>query len=76
METEELITYYEKDVEPRDCPYCLLYEYQMKGCPKCPWTVFKGATCLAFEFGDIPPKQRLPRLRGWVRRFNNIIAGG
>lgn len=74
--TKELITCYEKSIEPDACPYSSLYEYHNEGCPKCPWVVFNGATCLEFDFGDTPIKKRLPRLRGWVRKFDNIIAGG
>ena len=76
--TEKLIAKY-KGVATAGCPYCLVFRdfYENDSCEKCPWVVFIGKLCFEDPSYELHSrKQRLPRLYGWLRRFENIIKGG
>ena len=47
-------------------------------CMVCPWVLFEGHECDEgdIHYADISNKDRLPRLRGWKVRLNNIIKKG
>ena len=72
--TEKLIGYYKQDNKRFDCPFCVIFKDAE--CVKCPWIIFKGEICWEVDFSNTPPKQRFPRLYGWIRRCDNIIKGG
>ncbi len=60
------------------CPLCVATyceEGYLKNCAICPWMVFKERTCQTggSHFRNTPIPKRLPRVRGFIRRCENII---
>lgn len=75
-----------------DCPLCSFDGGYAGVCAKCPWKVFGTVTKMAKElfkthgkllgtrpclgYSRDPLPKRLARLRGWVKRCDNIIEKG
>jgi hypothetical protein len=53
------------------CPLC---RNSFSGCDNCPWVLFKKDTCRKYHEDAIPLRRR--RLRGWLKRCDNIIKKG
>ena len=72
---------YKKGIESKhSCPYCTLFINLEGDCVLCPWTVFKGRECCTCGdtrkeicYENTVPKKRLPRIRGWIKRCENIL---